>query len=158
MNKRSYHLLSMIHFCHNNKWLINSEIAIFCWRARAGSQNLDPKPTSGTLPVHFRYSRTWLAASENKILQSYWSITLKRKWKPREEQRFSSIISPKYGKWSFDARGILASSAAPKFFFKFVRFRICERAWFRLRVAPPPTSVASIVAEKNVSIVYDQCC
>ena len=51
----------------------------------------------------------------------------------------------------FDARGTLASLAAPKFFFKFFGFHICERAWFWLRVAPPPAFVAPIVAEKNVS-------
>ena len=35
------------------------------------------------------------------------------------------------------------------FFFKFVRFDICERAWFKSRVAPPPGSVAPIVAKKK---------
>ena len=30
----------------------------------------------------------------------------------------------------FDARGTLASLAAPKFFFKFFGFHICNRAWF----------------------------
>ena len=51
----------------------------------------------------------------------------------------------------FDARGTLASLALPKFFFYFFCFHICERAWFWLRVAPPPAFVAPIVAEKNVS-------
>ena len=51
----------------------------------------------------------------------------------------------------FDARGTLASSAAPKFFFKFFGFHICDRAWFWLRVAPPTILIAPIVAEKNVS-------
>ena len=51
----------------------------------------------------------------------------------------------------FDARGTLASLALPKFFFKFFGFHICDRAWFQLRVAPPPAFVAPIVAEKIVS-------
>ena len=53
----------------------------------------------------------------------------------------------------FDARGTLASLALPKFFFKFFGYHICERAWFWLRVAPPPAFVSPIVAEKNVSIL-----
>ena len=53
----------------------------------------------------------------------------------------------------FDARGTLASLEAPKFFFNFFGFDICDRAWFQLRVAPPPAFVAPIVAEKIVSIV-----
>ena len=52
----------------------------------------------------------------------------------------------------FDERGTLASLALPKFFFKFFGYHICERAWFWLRVAPPPAFVSPIVAEKNVSI------
>ena len=44
----------------------------------------------------------------------------------------------------FDVRGTLASLALPKFFFKFFGFHICERAWFWLRVAPPPAFVAPI--------------
>ena len=53
----------------------------------------------------------------------------------------------------FDARGTLASLEAPKFFFNFFGFHICDRAWFQLRVAPPPAFVAPIVAEKIVSII-----
>ena len=54
----------------------------------------------------------------------------------------------------FDARGTLASLAAPKFFFNFFLFHICDRAWFWLRVAPPTIFVAPIVAEKNVSNLH----
>ena len=51
----------------------------------------------------------------------------------------------------FDARGTLASLEAPKFFFNFFGFHICDRAWFQLRVAPPTAFVAPIVTEKIVS-------
>ena len=38
------------------------------------------------------------------------------------------------------------------FFFKFVHFDICERAWFKSRVAPPPGSVAPIIAKKKMCL------